>query len=150
MATKAFGAMTKTFRSKTAWVLLCVLIFSLSVFAWRKPQPSHLFNARLITVRAIVKNNVGKPVQGASVGFTDAHGQEVGDPFLVISLSGLNGVVNTRALLAPFPTRYTAVVNAGGYLASAPQPVSAWHDSTIYVILKKNPTHPPRSWIGGG
>lgn len=126
------------------------MILCFSVFVWRKHQPSHLYDMRTIIVRAIVKNNAGKPIQGAVVSFTDAHGQETGDPYLVMSLSGLNGTVDTRALFAPFPTRYTAVVNAGGYLASAPQTVSAWHDSTIYVVLKKNLTHPPRSWIGGG
>ncbi len=146
---KAFDAVIKTFQLKAAWLLLCVLILSLSVFVWRKHQPSHM-PLKLITVHAIVKNNAGKPIQGAVAYYANAQGQEVGDRYLMIALSGPQGVVDNRVPFAPFPTRYTAVVNAGGYLASAPQTVSAWHDSTIYVILKKNLTHPPRSWIGGG
>lgn len=94
---------------------------------------------KLITVRATIKNSLGKPVGGAALSVENQGGRPVDNPDMVYYMSSETGKIGIQYLKAP--TRYFVTASAVGYFDSTPQKISALHDANLKFVLKKNPKY---------
>ena len=92
--------------------------------------------ANLITVRAAVRDNYGKPPAFATLYALDQDGNAVENPDLTVRRSGSEKLENQYPKSAK---HYFITVSAAGCFDSAPQKISGLHDANLKFVLKRRP-----------
>lgn len=91
---------------------------------------------KLITVRATVRDNAGKPPVSASMRAVDNHGGPVENPDLVARVF-FKGKLEDH--YPQSPAHYFVTISAQGCFDSAPQEISGLHDANLTFVLKRRP-----------